>query len=91
MAWQGWQVTKVAVWLSLSWPSARPSTRPRPFPCAAPEVAAGGVYQGRQADVWALGVSLYLFIFGELPFKVGGAGWGGGPAGRLLGRGVPSL
>ncbi|KAL4436590.1 hypothetical protein ABPG75_003729 [Micractinium tetrahymenae] len=35
----------------------------------APEIAAGGAYHGRQADVWALGVSLYLFIFGELPFK----------------------
>lgn len=38
---------------------------------AAPEVCAGESYRGRQADIWALGVSLYLFIFGELPFKVG--------------------
>lgn len=37
---------------------------------AAPEVCAGETYRGRQADVWALGVSLYLFIFGEMPFKV---------------------
>lgn len=35
----------------------------------APEVCAGESYRGRQADIWALGVSLYLFIFGELPFK----------------------
>lgn len=62
---------------------------------AAPEVCAGESYRGRQADMWALGVSLYLFIFGELPFQVqrvcacmcvcgvvclGGAGCSAGPA-----------
>jgi serine/threonine protein kinase len=35
----------------------------------APEVCAGMDYRGRAADVWALGVSLYLFIYGELPFQ----------------------
>lgn len=41
-------------------------------PCAAaPEVCAGQAYRGRQADMWALGVSLYLFIYGQLPFQVG--------------------
>ncbi|PSC68038.1 Replication factor C subunit 5 [Micractinium conductrix] len=35
----------------------------------APEICAGEAYHGRAADVWALGVSLYHFIFGELPFK----------------------
>jgi len=41
-------------------------------------VCAGESYRGRQADIWALGVSLYLFIFGELPFKVGRMGEGVG-------------
>ena len=49
----------------LKYPSPPPALRP------APEVCAGESYRGRQADIWALGVSLYLFIFGELPFKVG--------------------
>lgn len=35
----------------------------------APEICAGEDYRGRPADVWALGVSLYNFIFGELPFR----------------------
>ncbi|GAB4817522.1 hypothetical protein N2152v2_004568 [Parachlorella kessleri] len=36
---------------------------------SAPEVCAGGAYHGRDADMWALGVSLFLFVYGELPFK----------------------
>jgi hypothetical protein len=35
----------------------------------APEVAAGRAYRGRAADVWALGVCLYSFVYGELPFR----------------------
>ena len=35
----------------------------------APEVCAGKSYRGTQADVWALGCSLYLFCYGEMPFK----------------------
>ena len=31
----------------------------------APEVCSGGAYQARLADVWALGVSLYMFVFGK--------------------------
>lgn len=38
-------------------------------PFLAPEICAGGDYKGRPADVWALGVSLYSFLYGELPFK----------------------
>ena len=34
-----------------------------------PEICAGEDYKGRPADVWALGVSLYVFIYGELPFR----------------------
>jgi serine/threonine protein kinase len=35
----------------------------------APEICAGEDYRGRPADIWALGVSLYGFTYGELPFK----------------------
>ncbi|KDD74002.1 protein kinase, partial [Helicosporidium sp. ATCC 50920] len=35
----------------------------------APEICAGEDYRGRQADMWALGVSLYQFVYGQLPFE----------------------
>eukprot|EP00890_Picochlorum_soloecismus_P005639 jgi/Picsp_1/6076/NSC_03430-R1_serine threonine protein kinase 3 len=35
----------------------------------APEICAGEDYDGFAADIWALGITLYLFIFGTLPFK----------------------
>lgn len=38
---------------------------------AAPEVRSGDAYHGRPADMWALGVTLYCFLFADLPFKVG--------------------
>lgn len=34
----------------------------------APEICAGEEYDGFAADIWALGVTLYFFIFGKLPF-----------------------
>ena len=34
----------------------------------APEICAGDEYDGFAADIWALGVTLYFFIFGKLPF-----------------------
>ena len=40
-------------------------------PSAAPEVRTGDPYHGMPADMWALGVTLYSFLFGDLPFKVG--------------------
>lgn len=33
----------------------------------APEMCTGEPYHARLADVWALGVCLYMFIFGEFP------------------------
>ena len=36
---------------------------------AAPEIRSGDPYHGRPADMWALGVTLYVFLFGDLPFK----------------------
>ena len=30
----------------------------------APEMCGGQAYQGRTADLWALGVCLYMFVFG---------------------------
>ena len=30
----------------------------------------GAAYHGMPADMWALGVTLYFFLFGDLPFKV---------------------
>ena len=34
-----------------------------------PEMCDGRPYSARSADVWALGISLYIFIFGELLFR----------------------
>ena len=31
----------------------------------APEMCNGSAYQARVADVWSLGISLYMFVFGE--------------------------
>ena len=31
-----------------------------------PEMCDGRPYSARSADVWALGISLYIFVFGEL-------------------------
>jgi len=39
----------------------------------APEVVSGGEFHGRAADVWALGVCLYVFVYGQLPFMAGTA------------------
>ena len=36
----------------------------------APEMCGGQPYQARLADVWALGVSLYMFVFGELVSRI---------------------
>ncbi|CAK0780807.1 hypothetical protein CVIRNUC_005182 [Coccomyxa viridis] len=34
-----------------------------------PEMCDGRPYSARSADVWALGISLYIFVFGALPFQ----------------------
>eukprot|EP00042_Codosiga_hollandica_P024034 m.98522 g.98522 ORF g.98522 m.98522 type:complete len:592 (+) comp51408_c0_seq3:61-1836(+) len=34
----------------------------------APEVDAGLPFEGRPVDVWAMGITLYCFLFAELPF-----------------------
>ena len=38
-----------------------------PFMC--PEITKKVPYSGAAADAWALGVLLYSFIFGKLPFR----------------------
>lgn len=34
-----------------------------------PEACLGEQYDGFQADVWALGVTMYVFLYGQLPFS----------------------
>ena len=38
----------------------------------APEACAGGEYSAYKADVWALGVTLFAFVHGRLPFWADG-------------------
>jgi serine/threonine protein kinase len=38
-------------------------------PYMAPEIAAKVPYWGEPADMWALGVMLYLMLFGKFPFR----------------------
>lgn len=66
-------------WLnSGTWPWLAPSLRPSLVSIlAAPETRSGDAYHGMPADMWALGVTLYSFLFGDVPFKVGG--WMGAP------------
>lgn len=40
-------------------------------PYMSPELAAGQPYSGMSADIWALGVALYLMLCGKFPFKAG--------------------
>lgn len=35
----------------------------------APEACTKSSFEGRPVDVWALGVCLYVFVFGTLPFS----------------------
>ncbi|EFN58000.1 hypothetical protein CHLNCDRAFT_34388, partial [Chlorella variabilis] len=35
----------------------------------APEMRSGDAYHAKPADMWALGITLYCFVFGDLPFK----------------------
>jgi [calcium/calmodulin-dependent protein kinase] kinase len=35
----------------------------------APEAINGGTFDGKPADVWALGVTLYCFLFGQTPWR----------------------
>ena len=37
----------------------------------APEVCAGLPYHGAAADIWALGICLYMFVFGASPMHLG--------------------
>ena len=38
-------------------------------PFMAPEITKKGLYNGRQTDIWALGVLLYLMLVGKFPFR----------------------
>ncbi|OQR89333.1 sporangia induced hypothetical protein, partial [Thraustotheca clavata] len=38
-------------------------------PFLAPEMLTGGAYKGLPIDLWAAGVTLFLFIYGHLPFQ----------------------
>ncbi|TPX37511.1 hypothetical protein SmJEL517_g00524 [Synchytrium microbalum] len=38
---------------------------------AAPEILRGEKYHGRPCDIWALGILLYIILYGEVPFSSG--------------------
>jgi [calcium/calmodulin-dependent protein kinase] kinase len=35
----------------------------------APEVLCGDTFHGKAADIWAMGITLYFFVYGVLPFN----------------------
>jgi len=35
----------------------------------APEITKKNDYEGRPVDIWALGVTLYVMLTGEFPFR----------------------
>jgi hypothetical protein len=37
----------------------------------APEMLTGDLFAGRNADVWAVGITLYMFLYGTTPFLAG--------------------
>ena len=38
-------------------------------PYMSPEIASRSAYNGFSADIWALGISLYLMLYGKFPFR----------------------
>jgi carbon catabolite-derepressing protein kinase len=61
--------------LSRSGTSTALLSKPCESPCyAAPEILAGDQYDGKRADIWFLGVALYLMVTGKLPWNTSNQG-----------------
>ena len=35
----------------------------------APEIVMKSLYDGKKTDIWALGIILYVILYGDFPFK----------------------